>query len=113
MTDLDQIQTISTDELSSIQNRVNKELERRSGADLDVKKLRAQVYKLAKTLGCEWIADGYPGDSSQDADKPNKRGRKPKTNETTPAIETKLQEATVHVGNTSVDEEKRKSLWQL
>ncbi|MGH9876933.1 MAG: hypothetical protein ACRD5H_04790 [Nitrososphaerales archaeon] len=116
MTDLDQIQTISSDELTLMQNRINKELEKRSGQDIDIKKIRAQVYKLAKSLGCEWLADSNPGDSTEDTDKPKRRGRKPKTDQTTETqgtSETKLQEATAHVGDTPVEEEKRKSLWPL
>ncbi|MGH8651192.1 MAG: hypothetical protein ACREUI_00420 [Burkholderiales bacterium] len=117
MTNLDQIQTISSDQLTLMQNKINKELEKRSGQDIDIKKIRSQAYKLAKALGCEWIADSYPKESIQDTDKPNRRGRKPKTDEkaeTPVATQTKLQEATSPIGNTSPEEEKRESsLWPL
>lgn len=66
MINLDGLGTISNDEPASIRERINKEVKRRSGADIDVKKLRAQVYKLAKSLGCEWVPERLPGDSLGD-----------------------------------------------
>jgi hypothetical protein len=45
--DLD-LNTLSTDELTSLQKKINKELEKRSGGD--IKRLRTQMGKLAKGL---------------------------------------------------------------
>ncbi|MGH8644166.1 MAG: hypothetical protein ACREX4_06800 [Gammaproteobacteria bacterium] len=117
MTNLDQIQSLSSEDLTLMQNKINKELEKRSGADIDVKKIRTQVYRLAKSLGCEWLTDSYPGDSSQEPDKPNKRAKKRKTEETAEtalAIESKVQEPLLRAEDMRVEEEKRKSsLWTL
>ncbi|MGH8656551.1 MAG: hypothetical protein ACREUI_06375 [Burkholderiales bacterium] len=122
MIEHDHIDTIPTEELTSIQTRINKELERRNGGDVDIKKVRAQVYRLAVTLGCEWIADSHLPDSTHDADKPKRRGRKPKTEEQQETQDPTLangqvamppgSHATAPAGNTPVEEEKRR-LWPL
>ncbi|MGH8650756.1 MAG: hypothetical protein ACREYE_00625 [Gammaproteobacteria bacterium] len=79
MIDPDRLETISTDVLISLQKKLNKELERRSGGE--IKKLRTQMQKLAKSLGYELVAIS-PQDLGEDADKPKRRGRRPKTEET-------------------------------
>lgn len=111
----DQILHYTADELALYRDKINKEIERRNGKDIDIKKIRAQVYRLAKALGCEWVSQTYQEDSQQDTDKPKRRGRKPKTEETSTetaeAPQTTLQTPTAHVGNIPVEEEKRKSLW--
>jgi len=113
MIDLEQINSISTDELSSIQSKITKELDKRSGLSLDIKKLRAQVYKLAKSLGCEWLPESLPGELLVEDALPKKRGRKPKIDvsaQTVAGGENKVEEAALRVG---VDGEKRKLSWAL
>lgn len=115
MIEHDHIDTIPTEELTSIQTRIDKELERRNGGDVDIKKVRAQVYRLAVTLGCEWIADSHLPDSTHDANKPKRRGRKPKTvqtAETNEPTQAKAQEPTTRIESSPVEEEKRR-LWPL
>jgi len=110
---LDRLDTFSNEELASIHERINKEVKRRSGADVDVKKLRDLAYRLAKSLGCDWVPESLPGGSLQEHTLPKRRGRKPKTVEsaqTVAAIETKVEEPALRVG---VDEEKRKAPWAL
>ncbi|MGH8651253.1 MAG: hypothetical protein ACREUI_01690 [Burkholderiales bacterium] len=83
MSDLD-LNTFSTDELTALQKKINKELERRSGGE--IKKLRTQMQKLAKSLGYDLVATS-PQDLGEDPDKPKRRGRKPKTEETAEVVE--------------------------
>ncbi|MGI0034595.1 MAG: hypothetical protein ACRD98_01825 [Nitrososphaera sp.] len=77
MTDIDPT-TLSTDELITLQKKINKELEKRSGGE--IRRLRTQMQKLAKALGYDFVPASP--DSSEDADKPRRRGRRRKTEET-------------------------------
>jgi hypothetical protein len=74
------LNTISTDELIAIQKKINKELEKRSGGE--IKRLRSQMEKLAKSLGFDLVPA-----SPEDIDKPKRRRRKPKTEETPETVE--------------------------
>jgi hypothetical protein len=81
MIDLD-LNALSTDELTTIQKKINKILERRAGGE--VKRLRAQMLKLAKSMGYELVASKEPAEvreeeeEEEEAEQPRKRGRKPK-----------------------------------
>jgi len=80
MTDFD-LNKLSTDELNNLQKKISKILERRAGGE--VKKLRAQMLKLAKSMGYELVASKEPAEVSEaeeeeEEEQPRKRGRKPK-----------------------------------
>ncbi|MGI0035083.1 MAG: hypothetical protein ACRD98_04355 [Nitrososphaera sp.] len=82
MIELD-LNTISTDELITLQKKINKELEHRSGGE--IRRLRTQMQKLAKSLGFDLVPTSP--DSSEDADKPRRMGRRRKTEETAEVVE--------------------------
>ncbi|MGI0023511.1 MAG: hypothetical protein ACREA4_00010 [Nitrososphaera sp.] len=88
MIEPDRLHTISTDELIALQRKINKELERRSGGE--IKKLRTQMQKLAKSLGYELVAHSSP----EDAEKPKKRGRRRKIEETAEVAQESQEENT-------------------
>jgi hypothetical protein len=95
MTDLD-LNKLSTDELNNLQKKISKILERRAGGE--VKKLRAQMLRLAKSMGYELVAKPEPIEVSEEVEEveeeaeeeeeveaqPRKRGR-PKRGETAEA----------------------------
>jgi len=114
--DQDQMLLLTADELASIRDKINKEIERRNGGDIDIKKVRAQLLRVAISLGCDWIDESYRQPTTEDTDKPKRRGRKPKTDqtaETEVASQTKPQQATPQVDNAPIDEENRRPLWRL
>jgi hypothetical protein len=73
--DLD-LNTYSTDELITLQKKINKELEKRSGGEIN--RLRTQMGKLAKALGFDLVPA-----NPEDTDKPRRRGRRRKGEEAT------------------------------
>jgi hypothetical protein len=79
MIELD-LNALSTDELTTLQKKISKILERRAGGE--VKRLRAQMLKLAKSMGYELVASKEPAEVSEEEEEeeeqPRKRGRKPK-----------------------------------
>ncbi|MGH9877433.1 MAG: hypothetical protein ACRD5H_07325 [Nitrososphaerales archaeon] len=81
MIELD-LNTISTDELITLQKKINKELERRSGGE--IRRLRTQMQKLAKAMGYDFVPASP--DSTDGADRPRRRRRKRKTEETPEAV---------------------------
>jgi hypothetical protein len=94
MTDLD-LNKLSTDELNNLQKKISKILERRAGGE--VKKLRAQMLRLARSMGYELVAKPEPIEVSEEVEEveeeaeeeeeeaqPRKRGR-PKRGETAEA----------------------------
>ncbi|MGI0034954.1 MAG: hypothetical protein ACRD98_03680 [Nitrososphaera sp.] len=70
----DEMLLYTLDELALFRDRLNKEIERRNGKGINIKMIRAQVYKLAKALGCEWISGTYSEDHLQDTNKPRRKG---------------------------------------
>jgi hypothetical protein len=72
------LDTLSTDDLTSLQKKINKELEKRSGGD--VKRLRTQMGRLAKALGYDLV----PTSPDQQTVKPRRRRRTRKTEEQPP-----------------------------
>jgi hypothetical protein len=82
VTDLD-LNALSTDELTNLQKKISKILERRAGGE--VKKLRAQMLRLAKSMGYELVAKPEPIEVSEEVEEeaeeeeeeaqPRKRGR--------------------------------------
>ena len=85
MTDRD-LNELTTDELTTLQKKISKILERRAGGE--VKRLRAQMLRLAKSMGYELVAKPEPIEVSEEVEEveeeeeqPRKRGRKPKTEE--------------------------------
>jgi hypothetical protein len=84
VTDLD-LNTLSTDELTTLQKKISKILERRAGGE--VKRLRAQMLRVARSMGYELVATQEPvevreveaeEEEEEEEAQPRKRGRKPK-----------------------------------